>query len=72
MPGRKAARLLVGLSAAIAMLGMAVSAEAFLRNAIWSNIKRSGSNGLGMQSAWFLAIGGGPDTRYALMSRTPL
>src|SRR5881409_3422837 len=28
MPGRKAARLLVGLSAAIAVLGMAVSAEA--------------------------------------------
>ena len=28
MPGRKAARLLVGLSAAMAMLGMAVSAEA--------------------------------------------
>ena len=28
MPGRKAARLLVGLSTAIAVLGMAVSAEA--------------------------------------------
>ena len=28
MPGRKAARLLVGLSAAMAVLGMAVSAEA--------------------------------------------
>ena len=28
MPGRKAARLLVGLSAAIAVLGMAVSADA--------------------------------------------
>src|SRR4029077_2343648 len=28
MPGRKAARLLVGLSAAMAMLGMAVSADA--------------------------------------------
>src|SRR3982750_1484989 len=28
MPGRKAARLLVGLSAAIAVLGMAVAAEA--------------------------------------------
>ena len=28
MPGRKAARLLVGLSAAMAVLGMAVTAEA--------------------------------------------
>ena len=28
MPGHKAARLLVGLSAAIAVLGMAVSADA--------------------------------------------
>ena len=63
-----------GSSAIAAAVTRAVRAEAFLRNAIWSNIKRSGSNGRDCQDSeavFVIGFGDWRRTGYAICPYEP-